>query len=429
MGKTGIIVMQRQQLYDEIWKISVSGVAKKYHLNYPKLIAACKRENIPFPSSGYWTKLKLGKDVSDEIVMLPKAEKTDVELLLNVAKTEKTKYIEEECGRSETAVEELQKNDGRKAFMTTDKDMYDKVLQFFPLAEQRRVIEKALSLKVSAGGRLHPVLLQYKQSVERYKKQLKEAQDRNYYNPRIHSPKEKPLFVTDVSDEGIKRIIAILDAVFKAVESLGGYVDTDLSVKIKNDYVKIRFTEGQDKVKHELTKREARELLEYSDAMKNNRYASKPQIRKWDNVYNGKLRIAFGSDKYIRDTAEETLEERLGDILIALYEKAEENRIDRERREEEWREYQEEVRRKEEQKKRRDLEIQRTKELCNKAEDYRIACDIRAYIAAAASSDTGMDAEWLSWAKRKADWYDPVVALEDDFFGKREHEKSKDEKI
>ena len=57
--------------------------------------------------------------------------------------------------------------------------------------------------------------------------------------------------------------------------------------------------------------------------------------------------------EYSENNATEKLEERLGDILIALYEKAEENRIDRERREEEQRKREEEACRREEHKKKK----------------------------------------------------------------------------
>ena len=67
-NEKGIVKLTRKQLYDEIWALSVAGVARKYNLNYGKLIATCKVENIPFPSSGYWTKKNMGKDVSNEIV-------------------------------------------------------------------------------------------------------------------------------------------------------------------------------------------------------------------------------------------------------------------------------------------------------------------------------------------------------------------------
>ena len=58
-NEKGIVKLTRKQLYDEIWAVSVAGVARKYNLNYGKLIATCKVENISFPSSGYWTKKKM----------------------------------------------------------------------------------------------------------------------------------------------------------------------------------------------------------------------------------------------------------------------------------------------------------------------------------------------------------------------------------
>ena len=119
----------------------------------------------------------------------------------------------------------------------------------------------------------------------------------------------------------------------------------------------------------------------------------------------------------------------MGDILIALYEKSEDNRIARERREEEQRRREEEARRKEELRRRKEAEITRTKELINKADDYRIASDIRAYINAAVESGSEeATSEWIEWAQKKADWYDPTIAREDEYLGRRDHGKSKDEK-
>lgn len=97
---------------------------------------------------------------------------------------------------------------------------------------------------------------------------------------------------------------------------------------------------------------------------------------------NGKLRIVFGERSYIRDNDSEKLEDRLGDILVTLYEKAEENRIVREAREEAERKRVEEERRREENRQRKEQEIRLVKELVNKSEDYRIAKEIREYIQA-----------------------------------------------
>ena len=84
-NEKGIVKLTRKQLYDEIWALSVAGVARKYNLNYGKLIATCKVENIPFPSSGYWTKKNMGKDVSNEAVELSGHEETEISLITNDA--------------------------------------------------------------------------------------------------------------------------------------------------------------------------------------------------------------------------------------------------------------------------------------------------------------------------------------------------------
>ena len=74
-------------------------------------------------------------------------------------------------------------------------------------------------------------------------------------------------------------------------------------------------------------------------------------------------------------------------------------------------------------------ELYRTNELVNKAEDYRIASEIRAYITAMIESGDGsVTKQWIEWAKEKADWYDPTIAREDEYLGKRDHGKNKDEK-
>lgn len=58
-----------------------------------------------------------------------------------------------------------------------------------------------------------------------------------------------------------------------------------------------------------------------------------------------------------------------------------------------------------------------------KAQDYDVACKIRAYIKALGSSEN-----WIDWAKKKADWIDHTVERIDELFGKREHEKNEEQK-
>lgn len=62
------ITVSRKQLYDEIWELSASGVAKKYGVPYSLFLQQVKLSGVPIPPSGYWTKIRFGKPV--EIIPL-----------------------------------------------------------------------------------------------------------------------------------------------------------------------------------------------------------------------------------------------------------------------------------------------------------------------------------------------------------------------
>ena len=80
----------------------------------------------------------------------------------------------------------------------------------------------------------------------------------------------------------------------------------------------------------------------------------------------------------------------------------------------------EEARCREENRQRKEQEIRLVKELVNKAEDYRIAKEIREYIQAMIDSgNEDITPAWIEWARKKADWYDPSIATEDEYLGKR----------
>ena len=438
------MTLSRQQLYDEIWQMSVAGVARKYNLNYAKLIAKCREANIPFPPSGYWTRKNMGKDVSGEVVALPPSDNENVELLLAGVKSEKKKKVisdaeelhsdmEEGLKKAASSMEEKGKETGNEDQAVSVKETVEKsgaddtVLPFLDSVEKKRVLQAASELRIRDKKRLHEQLIKYRKSMTEWKQ--KEVQNQREYQRR-NRPDDEPAFFNEISPESQQRAFLILDALFCAVEELGGKVNADLSMRVMADTVRIRIAEGQDKVKHELTKQEARALVEYNDRVKRNGWASKPQIRKYDSIYNGKLRIIFDNGEYIRDTGKEKLEDRLGDLFVRLYENSEEARIQRERLEEERRKREEEARRQAEIQKRKEDEVRRTRELLNQAEDYRIACEIRQYIAAVARQKdiTPETAAWIEWANRKADWYDPIVAAEDEYLGRREHSKPKEEK-
>jgi hypothetical protein len=433
-NEKGIVKLTRQQIYDDIWKMSVAGVARKYNLHYAHLIESCKEADIPFPTSGYWTRKNCGKDVSSEVVSLSGDGSILVDLTTNdsVVKRIKKRKAEEKTSVKEDFVAPENEAESEKKPKDNEIVVVSEtrgILEFLEENEREKVLNVACSLEINENTSLHKALVQYKKRISEYNVKLKNAQSQRYYNPRYNKPENEPDFFKEVSEDSIKRVMAILDSLFKAVEKLGGSINDDLSIQIKNDSVRIRVAESKDKVKHEITKQEAQELLKYEDEKKRYRWASMPKIRQYDQVYNGRIRIVFDEKKYIRDSEKEKLEDRLGDILISLYGKAEENRVARELREEAERKRAEEERRREELRKRKEDEITRTKELTNKAEDYRIASEIRAYInAMIENGNEKATSEWIEWASKKADWYDPTLDVENEYLGRREHGKNKEEK-
>lgn len=396
----------RSKLYDEIWEISLTGVSKKYGLNYTKLVQACKENNIPYPSSAYWTKKNMGIDFSNDIIELPKSEEKEVEILLKVSGA----LIDSKVSDKDKFIAEFN------------------LLNFLSDEEKRKVAEVIFDLNIDDYKKNHKVIIEYK---NKKKEERREERKANYFNPyyNIHNYVEKGYF-ENISKFEKDRCMKVLSAIYYAIEELGGKVNKDFSLTIRDEHVELEIEELKDQVKHELTKEEAKQLLEYEDRKKVFTYASKPNIRKYDYVYNGKFKITCGNRKYIRETDKVKLEDKLGDIIIKLYEQSEEVKIERLEREERERIYKEEEERKQRIRNAKKNEAQKVKKLINLAEDYRIACEIRNYINAI-SSHNSLSSEmkdWIKWANEKADWFDPIIDREDEILGKREHEESLENK-
>lgn len=397
---------EREKLYDEIWDISLTGVSKKYGLNYAKLVQVCKENNIPYPSSAYWTKKNMGLDYTKEIIELPEAEEKEIEVLLK---------------NTELLIDKK----------VSDKDKFIKefnFLNFLEEDEKKNVAEVIYDLSVDKYRKNHKVIIEYKDKTKEERRKEREA---NYFNPyyNINNYVEKGYFA-NISQTQKDRCMKILSAIYFAIEELGGQVNNNFLLYVRDENVTIEIEELQDTVIHELTKEEAKKILEYEESQKRHTYGYKPNIRKYDYVYNGKLKITCGDRKYIRETDKIKLEDKLGDIIIKLYEQSEEIKNERLEREKIARKRREEEERKEKIRNDKNSEVQKIKELINCAEDYKIACEIRNYIDAVSKKELLTDEikEWIKWANKKANWFDPTIDGEDELLGKREHTKSMEDK-
>ena len=426
MSEEQFIKISRELLYKEIWEISASGVAKKYNVPYAELLRLCKEVELPIPPSGYWTKLSFGKPVSK--TPLPESSHSEVLLPINII----PKHLKHSSSSETIGEVKAEKSQSKIIGDTIDivqtegikvKNVTQWTLAFLTADERQKVLIAAEKLQVlDENVKLHKKIRAYQAKVKEWNKDDKKPEGsqrsfKNYFN-------RPPFLAGVISNETLPRVYRILDALYRQVESLGGSVNEDLSLTIRNEHVTFEVFEAQDKIKHEISRQEAQQLIIYKDAKRHNGWASQPNIRKYDYVFNGKLRICIRKSRHFRDSQKEKVESRLGDMLIELYEESEVVRRKREAFEDAKRKEAEEERLREERRIRYNEEVDKTIALTNMSQDYYTACKIRAYINALESKvDMNDDktAEWIEWAKKKADWYDPTVDRKDELLGERKH--------
>jgi len=388
-------VYNREILYKEIWEAPIIEVAKRYKVSDVTIHKVCEALDIPKPPQGYWAKLRAGKPVT--VIPLPKSDKPK----------EKT---------------------GIQTGLTSQPDIGVETLDF--LNSENRSIILAIASQIllpDESERMHDKIIAHSKIVTEYKNQQMSKENTPWNRRNVDSA---PFLAQSISDNMIPRAYRIIDALIKAMEPLDCSLTDDLRFIINDETIRLSFSESQDKETHILTKEENMQLLKYEEELKLHSWVSKPQIRKYDYIYNGKLSLNVDGQKSFRDRKSYIVEECLGEIMIEMYKAASAAKKARIAREEAERKRREEELRKEERRKRYDIEVDRTLELTNLAEDYDTACKLRHYIAVVETSGTlnPETKEWIEWAKTKADWYDPTIAKKDDFFGKREHAKSADKK-
>ena len=387
-------VYNRERLYREVWEKPVTEVAKQYKVSDVTIHKVCKSLDIPTPALGYWAKVRAGKPVKQ--IPLPKSDKPE----------------------TKTGIQT-----GLEATIRATKEL----LQFLSVEDKSVVLSVAMQMQIpDENARMNSKIIAHRKKVVEWQKS---NQKRDPYRNR-RNVSDPPFLADTVSDASLPRVCRIFDALIKALEPLGCAVTDDLSFIINGETVRISVSESKDKITHVPTREENIQMLKYEEDKRNYSWASPPTIRKYDHVYNGKISITVGSEKSFRDCKSYVIEERLGDMLILLYEASNEVRLRREAREAEERKRQEEARLREERRERYNREIERTSALINAAEDFDTACKIRAYISAFKQKErlTEEEAEWVEWAMQKADWYDPTMRRKDESLGVRKHNENPERK-
>lgn len=89
--------MTRLELYKRVCDRPLSKVAPELGISGMALAAICKRYQVPYPGSGYWTRKSLG--LSAELPALPEASDATIDILPSVAKPRKKRAVQEDTAR------------------------------------------------------------------------------------------------------------------------------------------------------------------------------------------------------------------------------------------------------------------------------------------------------------------------------------------
>ena len=392
-------VYDRETLYREVWENPVSEVAKRYKVSDVAIHKVCKSLNIPTPPLGYWAKLRAGKP-GKKTPLPPDGESKKIGMQTGAGISNRN---------NEMAVP----------------------LEFLPEEERQVVLNVAAQILLpQENERMRPEIAAHRKKIAEWNKR-KRQREREFgagWN-RGRNQEPAPPFAEGVSEEQQPRMFRLIDALAKGMIPLGWELTADLKFAMGQDSVTLMFSESTDKILHTPTKEENLKLLQYEEERKKRSWASRPQIRKYDAVYNGRLGVSINGARTFRDCRSYVLEERLGEIMLAIYEETERVKQARLAREEAERQRREQEQKREERRKLYNVEVDRTLALVNCAEDYETACRIRSYFSALEKAHPEQDLlEWAAWARAKADWYDTTIAKEDELLGKRDHEKNPKDK-
>lgn len=355
------IVLSRKELYDLVWQESMLSLSKRYNISNVGLRKMCIRMEIPVPPSGYWTKVQFGKKVKK--TALP------------------ANYIGEETVKLQLRDENNPAADRNSPSPRTLK-----------IQEEER--DESLSLQIPEKLlKPDPLIAQTKSIL------LKQKPDSYNYIGTVSSSWEA--LDIRVAKINVDRALLFFDTLIKVLKARGHCVE------IRNRKT-VAIVSGHD---FELFFREKMRKESVQDG-------------NWTRqVFHPKgilaLQVGGWYGREYKD-GRSSLEEQLSKIIAGLelsaaqrterdlaYEKA---RIEREEKER--------LAKVLEERKQQDLEnfkkLLTDSERWHKAENLRRyihEVEVRAKVIQPISPET---IEWLEWAKRKADWYDPFIESTDE---------------
>lgn len=349
----------RKELYDLVWAQPMLSLSKKYNISDVGLRKMCIRMSIPMPKAGHWQKLQFGKKV-------PKAP-----------------------------LPGNYNGGGSASLSLRDETTPYPVRGESPLSVLKHQIEKDASLKLTVPDKLtnpDKLIIAARESLNR--------KDSYPHNGLIYCLREE--LDIRVTKTNIPRALRFMDTLIKALRVRGH----DVVVENGSTY----FIINRQKLKVSL--REKTKRVPGNDRWQTSEYHPTGQlVFKLDKIFHGKEWLDG------KLPLEDQLTTIIAKLELASVKLNEQEAIWKKQREE--REVQERLRKAFEHRRQEDLD--NFKAMLVKSSRWHKAVNLRNYIDAVeqrALDTKGITDElkdWLHWARKKADWYDPLFESEDEF--------------
>lgn len=357
------VTFSRKQLYDLVWSESLVSLSKRYNISDSGLRKACKRLGIPLPDAGHWNKVYAGKKVR----VKPFLEKHNGEQDLALS-------LRAEEGNAINAGHSAQLTLQRE--IEADESLDLEVRQ--ELADPDPLVKKALRSFSSKG------------------------ENSGYLRGDLGSTGPGNLFI-NVSPALLDRSLLFMDAFVKAMRQRGHDFTCESNfykVVISGEEIEMALTEAQNRI---------------------------PTGDRWQSTVlkaNGALVFKFEErniSTICKDGKEQKIEQQLSKLIARLELMAERVKTAREELERWWARMSEEKAVKKQREERKQLEIKSFQQLVRDAGRWKESEIVREYInkkERQALDEGGMTDElsaWIEWARKKVDWYDPIVSAHDEW--------------
>jgi hypothetical protein len=370
-----VATITRVALYRAVWSEPVHAVAARYGLSDVGLAKLCRRHRIPLPGRGYWQRLRAGRRPKrQQLSPLRQGEREEI----FVAR-----------GRGDNA-----------HAMSDDAAI---LVRAEHMVEHRIVVAGVLT-------DLHP-------KVKMAERSLRSASAGEH---NILRPRAKHRLDIRVTRQTLDRALRIMDALLKALEARGYAVAISesepaiTSARVLEEELQFFIEEPIQHAEHKPTPQEKLEA------------ALHPWIRwpPYDSAPSGslQLRIANANRLGVRQTwadgAKQRLEGCLNKFAEGLVRAAAATKVERARREQLHRKWEEEERRRAERQRLRWQEEQRAHELERQVGRWRKGREMREYLETLKQaesldlpSDLGIESlqDWVAWATAYAARLDPLA--------------------